>query len=62
MDDRCAGSVGTPVTSAETVGGELTRWSIKIWETRKSRREEGNAGVINLNPSLHTQCTSQGEQ
>jgi hypothetical protein len=35
--------------------------SASTWETSKSQREEGNLGIITLNPSFHPERTIQVE-
>jgi hypothetical protein len=50
------------VTSVETVGRELLRRLMKIWEMSKSWYEEGTAAIITLNPLLHTQHASQEDK
>jgi hypothetical protein len=59
---QCAGTLGTPVTLAETVCAELMRKPTRTREMSKGQREEWNAGVITLNPSFYTERAVQGER
>jgi len=52
-NNQCAGSVGPPVTCAETAGGVRVK-ETRIPEKNKCRREDGSTGFNNLNPSIYS--------